>query len=87
MDAWAYRKGVRLDFRRPGTPTDNAMIESFNARAGAECLNVHWFESLEEARRTIEAWRGDYNEHRPHSALGNPAPREFALTGQANPAG
>lgn len=87
MDAWAYRKGVRLDFSRPGTPTDNVMIESFNARVRAECLNVHWFESLEEARRTIEAWRCDYNGQRPHSALGNLAPREFALTGQANPAG
>jgi putative transposase len=48
LDAWAYRKGVRLDFSRPGKPTDNAMIESFNARVRAECLNVHWFETLEE---------------------------------------
>ena len=87
LDAWAYRKGVTLDFSRPGKPTDNAMIEAFNARARAECLNVHWFESLEEARETIEAWRTDYNEHRPHSALGNLAPREFASTGQARLAG
>lgn len=87
LDAWAYRKGVRLDFSRPGKPTDNAMIEAFNARARAECLNMHWFESLEEARETIEAWRTDYNEQRPHSALGNLAPREFASTGQASLAG
>ncbi len=87
LDAWAYRKGVTLDFSRPGKPTDNAMIESFNAQARTECLNVHRFESLEEARETIEAWRTVYNEHRPHSALGNLAPREFASTGQASLAG
>jgi putative transposase len=87
LDAWAYRKGVRLDFSRPGKPTDNAVIEAFNARVRAECLNVHWFESLEEARGTVESWRIDYNEHRPHSALGNLAPREFASTGQASLAG
>ena len=87
LDAWAYRKGVTLDFSRPGKPTDNAVIESFNARVRAECLNVHWFGSLEEARQTIEAWRIDYNEERPHSALGNLAPREFASTGQASLAG
>lgn len=82
LDAWAYRNGVTLDFSRPGKPTDNAVIEAFNARVRAECLNVHWFESLEEARETIEAWRIDYNDNRPHSALGNLAPREFALVGQ-----
>ena len=87
MDEWAYRKGVTLDFSRPGKPTDNAVIESFNARVRAECLNVHWFESLENAQETIEAWRRDYNEHRPHSSLGNLAPKEFALRGQKDPAG
>lgn len=87
LDAWAYRKGVQLDFSRPGKPTDNAMIESFNARARAECLNDNWFESLDEARETIGAWRMDYKEHRPHSALGNLAPREFASTGQPRLAG
>lgn len=81
LDAWAYRNGVTVDFSRPGKPTDNAVIESFNARVRAECLNVHWFETLEEARRTVEAWRRDYNDERPHSALGNLAPREFALSG------
>lgn len=87
LDAWAYRKGVTLDFSRPGKPTDNAVVEAFNARARAECLNVHWFETLEEARRTIETWRIDYNEQRPHSALGNLAPREFAFSGRVESAG
>jgi putative transposase len=87
MDAWAYRNGVTLDFSRPGKPTDNAVIESFNARVRAECLNVHWFETLEEACRTVETWRRDYNDERPHSALGNLAPREFAFKCQAGLAG
>ena len=42
----AYQKGVVLDFSRPGKPTDNAFIESFNGKFRAECLNAHWFMSL-----------------------------------------
>lgn len=87
MEAWAYRNGVTLDFSRPGKPTDNAVIESFNARVRAECLNANWFETLDEARGTVETWRVDYNEKRPHSALGNLAPREFAMAGQGSSAG
>ncbi|WP_425519683.1 integrase core domain-containing protein, partial [Xanthomonas euvesicatoria] len=52
-----------------GTPTDNAMVESFNGRLRQECLNAHWFLSLADARSKIEAWRRFYNEERPHSAL------------------
>jgi putative transposase len=78
LDLWAYLHGVTLDFSEPGKPTDNAFIESFNGRFREECLNQHYFTSLEEARATAEAWRIDYNEKRPHSALGNLAPREFA---------
>jgi len=74
-------------FSRPGKRTDNAMIESFNARVRAECLNVHWLESLDESKKTVEAWRRDYNDHRPHSALGNLALRQFARNGRKNPAG
>jgi putative transposase len=48
-----------------------------------ECLNEHWFMSLGEARQTIEAWRRDYNEVRPHSALGNRTPREFTVRAAA----
>jgi len=86
LDQWAYWNKVELDFSRPGKPTDNAYIESFNARFRIECLNQNWFLSLEDARQRIESWRIDYNEQRPHSALGNLAPDEFARTGQANEA-
>ena len=67
-----------LDFSRPGKPTDNAFIESFNGRLRVECLNQHWFLSLDEARAVTEAWRDDYNRVRPHGALGNRTPSEFA---------
>ena len=77
LDAWAHRHSVRLEFSRPGKPTDNAFIEAFNSRFRDECLNVHWFASLEEARTTIEAWRVDYNTERPHGALGQRTPAEF----------
>ena len=50
MDRWAYEQGVELDFSRPGKPTDNAMVESFNGRLRQECLNEHWFMSLEDAK-------------------------------------
>jgi len=78
LDMWAYWNKVKLDFSRPGKPTDNAFIESFNARFRLECLNEHWFLTLEDAAEKIESWRRDYNEHRPHSSLGNVAPAEFA---------
>jgi putative transposase len=78
MDAWAYSRGVRLDFIRPGKPVENAFIESFNGRLRDECLNSHWFRSLREARRDIELWRLDYNQVRPHSRLGDLPPEVFA---------
>lgn len=79
MDRWAYERGVELDFSRPGKPTDNAAVESFNGRLRQECLNAHWFLSLADAQAKIEAWRRDYNESRPHSALGWSTPAEFVL--------
>jgi len=69
---------VELDFSRRGTPTDNALVESFNGRLGQECLNEHWFLSLRNARSKIEAWRRFYNEERPHTALAWKTPAEFA---------
>lgn len=78
MDKRAYEQGVELDFSRPGKPTDNATVESFNGRLRQECLNEHWFLSLDDARAEIEAWRRDYNENRPHSALEWATPTEFA---------
>lgn len=74
LDLWACMKGVTLDFSRPGKPTDNAFIESFNGKLRAECLNAHWFLRLDDAVRKCEAWRRDYNEVRPHSAIGNKVP-------------
>ena len=88
--AWAYAHGVKLDFIRPGKPVDNAVIESFNGRFRDECLKANVFVSLHDARQRIEAWRIDYNEHRPHGSLGNLTPREFteqaAITGLQEPA-
>jgi len=78
MDKWAYERGVELDFSRPGKPTDNAMVESFNGRLRQECLNEHWFMSLADAQDKIEAWRRFYNEARPHGALDWLTPIEFA---------
>lgn len=78
LDLWAYHHKVRIDFSRPGKPTDNCYVETFNGSLRDECLNVHWFESLDQARQIIEAWRHDYNESRPHMALADTAPREYA---------
>ncbi len=78
LDAWAYRNGVRLEFSRPGKPTDNAFAESFNGRFRDECLDQHWFASLEEARQTIEAWRIEYNTERPHRGLKHQTPVAYA---------
>lgn len=88
LDHWAYLQGVKLEFSRRGKPTDNGLIEAFNGRLRAECLNENWFLSLDDARTKVEAWRQHYNRERPHSALGNLAPREFAaIRGQAGQAG
>jgi putative transposase len=79
LDLWAYHHGVQVDFSRPGKPTDNCFIETFNGSLRDECLNVHWFDSMEEAKRQIEDWRRDYNESRPHQSLGEQTPAEYAL--------
>ena len=78
LDAWAYTERVRLAFIRPGKPVENAYIESFNGRFRDECLNEHWFVTMAQARRVIETWRQEYNEERPHSALGYLTPARFA---------
>jgi putative transposase len=83
LDQWAYEHGVALRFIDPGKPVQNAFIESFNGRFRDECLNQHWFTSLAQARRIVEAWRLDYNRDRPHSALGYRTPGEFARQVQA----
>lgn len=76
LDAWAYQHGITLDFIQPGKPSQNGFIESFNGKFRDECLNRHWFTSLDDAMTTIEAYRIDYNTRRPHSALGYRTPQE-----------
>ncbi len=78
MDARAYRRGVRLDFIRPGKPVENGFIESFNGRLRDELLNAELFLDINDARQKIEAWRVDYNGNMPHTALSDMTPDEFA---------
>ena len=59
LDTWAFKHGVQIEFTRPGKPTDNGHIESFNGKFRDECLNQNVFLSLYDARRTVEAWRQD----------------------------
>jgi putative transposase len=77
VDQWAYERGVQLRFIEPGKPVQNAFVESFHGRLRDECLDRHWFVGLSDARHTIESWRQDYNQSRPHSALDYRPPEEF----------
>lgn len=77
LDQWAHDRHVLLHFIEPGKPVQNAYAESFNGRLRDECLNESWFTSLADARVTIESWRLDYNETRPHSGLAGSTPLEF----------
>lgn len=77
LDAWAYERGVKLHFIRPGKPVDNAYMESFNGKFRDECLNLHWFMSVGHARGISEDYRLDFNNERPHSSLGDLTPAEF----------
>ncbi len=78
MDQWAYENKVELKFIQPGKPNQNAYCESFNSRFRDECLNIHWFNHLREAKEKIESWRQEFNEERPHSSLKNKTPKQFA---------
>ncbi len=82
MDEWAHHNNVKLEFSRPGKPTDNAFIESFNGRLRQECLNQNWFTSLADAKQTVEAWREDYNQLRPHTSLKHQTPSDFVARWQ-----
>jgi hypothetical protein len=77
FDEWAYLRGVKLNFIRPGKPIENAYAESFIGRLRDECLNENWFISLKNVRDIIECWRRDYNEGRPHTSLGGLTPKEY----------
>jgi len=78
FDLWAYHHKTQIDFSRPGKPTDNCFVETFNGSLRDECLNVHWFETIDEANAKIEAWRVEYNESRPHQGLDELTPIEYA---------
>jgi putative transposase len=78
LDQWAHRRGVALLFIQPGKPVQNAFAESFNGRLRDECLNATWFWTLAEAQSSIEQWRVEYNEARPHSGLAHVPPAVFA---------
>lgn len=85
---WCKDKGIRWDYIQPGKPYQNGYIESFNGKLRDECLNENVFLNLQEAVRLVESWREEYNEERPHSALGGKTPNEMAkevkLTGTSN---
>lgn len=83
LDVWTHETGITHLFIRPGKPVENAYIESFNGRVRDECLNLHWFQSLEQARVVLSAWRVDDNHVRPHTSLGGRPPNEFARLNQA----
>lgn len=78
MDEWAYRREVKLDFIRPGKPTDNPFVESFHDKFRDECLDDHYFSTLFEARSIIENWRIEFNTFRPHRTLKGLTPEEYA---------
>jgi putative transposase len=80
LDLWAYENHVTLHFITPGRPMENGYIESFQGEFREECLNEHWFLTLEDAHETIESWRVDYNQVRPHSSLGKCGKQEAILT-------
>ena len=74
---WVQATGVDWHYIQPGKPTQNAFIEGFNGRLSEECLNETLFSSLRDARYELSRWQEDYNQVRPHSALGNLSPAEF----------
>ena len=78
FDAWAYARGVKIDFIQPGKPVQNCFIESFNGTFRDDCLNLHWFLTLAAAKIEIECWRREYNNERPHSSLKRLTPAQFA---------
>ncbi len=85
LDEWAYQRGVTLAFIRPGKPVENCFVESFNGKFRDECLNLHWFLGLDDARRRIETWRHDFNYVRPHSTLGGESPAVAAREARLRP--
>lgn len=77
MLGWAEERKIALVHIQPGRPMQNGHVESFHGRLRDECLNAHWFRTLNDVRRTVTAWRQEYNCERPHSSLGYRTPAEF----------
>lgn len=84
LQKWALNNQVELHFIDPGKPMQNGIIESFNGRLRDECLNLHWFTDIKDVRQILLGWKNDYNLLRPHSALGNKAPSQFAVLNRKN---
>ena len=84
IDRWAYENKVILDYSRPGKPTDNPYVESFNGKFRDECLSINWFLSLEDASEKIDQWKWEYNHFRPHSSLDDYSPQEFIKLHEEN---
>ena len=74
---WVEEHGALLEFIKPGKPTDNPFIESSYGSLRDECLNIHWFLSLEDAQDKLDNWRREYNHERTHSSLNDMTPAEF----------
>lgn len=85
LDAWAYARQVQLVFICPGKPVENAYVESVHDKCRAECLDLHWFANLPDARDIISAWQDDDNTVRPHGSLAPLPPSEFARTFTRSP--
>ena len=85
LDDWAYRRGVKLDCTRPGEPTDNGLIESFNGRLRDGFLNVDEFITMPDVRDKLRAWQDDDDHRRPHGSLGHLGPSEFATMRSGQP--
>jgi len=85
MELWAHKTGVKLDFIRPGKPVENAFAESFNGRLRDECLNTEVFLDIRDAQKKLDHWRADFNAKRPHSALDDRTPAEFAAVAAGRP--
>jgi putative transposase len=78
MDQWAYENGTKLHFIKPGTPTQNAYIESLNSQIRRRLLDTHWFASLAEVRYRADDWRMTYNTIQRHGSLNKKTPAEYA---------
>ena len=75
---WLRDQECRVMYIKPGSPWENGFIESFNGKFRDECLNMHLFRNVQDAKEIVDHWCKDYNEYRPHSSLGYLTPSEFA---------